>query len=82
MKNSHLAVRRRDRKVDRFKSAGSVQRFLSVQPVVHNTFYLQRHFISRSTLRTFRARSDGALDSRRNRGVKCILCLRSSTCFL
>jgi transposase-like protein len=41
--------------MQRFKSAGSAQRFLSVHAAVHNTFYLQRHLISRSTLRKFRA---------------------------
>jgi putative transposase len=53
--NSHQAVRRRERKMQRFKSAGSAQRFLSIHAVVHNTFNLQRHLISRSTLRIFRA---------------------------
>jgi len=52
--NSHQVVRR-ERKMQRFKSAGSAQRFLSLHAAVHNTFYLQRHLISRSTLRTFRA---------------------------
>jgi transposase-like protein len=53
--NSHQAVRRRERKMQRLKSAGSAQRFLSIHAAVHNTFNLQRHLISRSTLRTFRA---------------------------
>src|ERR1700745_3209941 len=53
--NSRQVVRRRERKTQRFKSAGSAQRFLSVHAAVHNTFNLQRHLISRSTLRTFRA---------------------------
>jgi putative transposase len=53
--NSHQVVQRRERKMQRFKSAGSAQRFLSLHAAVHNTFYLQRHLISRSTLRTFRA---------------------------
>ena len=53
--NSHQAVRRRERKLQRFKSARSAQRFLSIHAAVHNTFNLQRHLISRSTLRTFRA---------------------------
>jgi putative transposase len=53
--NSHQAVRRRERKMQRFKSAGSAQRFLSIHAAVHNNFNLQRHLISRSTLRIFRA---------------------------
>ena len=53
--NSHQAVPRRERKMQRFKSARSAQRFLSMHAVVHNTFNLQRHLISRSTLRIFRA---------------------------
>jgi transposase-like protein len=52
--NSHQVVRRRERKMQRFKSAGSAQRFLSVHAAVHNTFNLQRHLVSRGTLRTFR----------------------------
>ena len=52
--NSHQPVRRRERKMQRFKSAASAQRFLSVHAAAHNNFNLQRHLISRSTLRTFR----------------------------
>ena len=53
--NSHQVVRRRERKLQRFKSAKSAQRFLNMHAAVHNTFKLQRHLISRSTLRIFRA---------------------------
>ena len=53
--NSHQVVRRREPKMQRFKSAASAQRFLSMQGAVHNTFNLQRHLVSRSTLRIFRA---------------------------
>src|SRR5271168_1442750 len=53
--NSHQAVRRRERKMQRFKSAASAQRFLNIHAAVHNTFNLQRHLVSRSTLRIFRA---------------------------
>ena len=53
--NSHQVVRRRERKLQRFKSARSAQRFLSMHAAVHNTFNLQRHLVSRSTLRIFRA---------------------------
>src|ERR1700738_5117175 len=53
--NSHQPVRRRERKMQRFKSARSAQRFLSMHAAVHNNFNLQRHLVSRSTLRIFRA---------------------------
>jgi transposase-like protein len=53
--NSHQVVRRRERKMQRFKSAASAQRFLSMHAAFHNTFNHQRHLISRSTLRIFRA---------------------------
>jgi transposase-like protein len=52
--NSHLPVRRRERKMQRFKSPGSAQRFLSVHAVVQNTFNVQRHLVSRNTLRALR----------------------------
>ena len=52
--NSHQVVRRREHKMQRFKSSRSAQRFLSMHAAVHNTFNLQRHLISRSTLRIFR----------------------------
>jgi hypothetical protein len=44
-----------ERKMQRFKSTRSAQRFLSMHAAVHNTFNLQRHLVSRSTLRIFRA---------------------------
>jgi transposase-like protein len=53
--NSHQVVRRRERKMQGFKSAGSAQRFLSSHSTAYNTFNLQRHLISRRTLRLFRA---------------------------
>src|SRR5205085_4823439 len=53
--NSHQVVRRRERKMQRFKAAASAQSFLSVHAAVHNTFNLQRHLVSRSTLRIFRS---------------------------
>jgi transposase-like protein len=44
--NSHQPARRRERKMQRFKSSGSAQRFLSIHPAVFNTFNVQRHLTS------------------------------------
>jgi len=41
--------------MQRFKSARSAQRFLSLRAAVHNTFNLTRYLVSRSTLRIFEA---------------------------
>lgn len=61
--NSHQPVRRRERKMQRFKSAGSARRFLSLHTAVHNTFNLQHHLVSRCNLRLFRAEAMQAWQS-------------------
>src|SRR4030088_613764 len=53
--NSHQVVRRRERKMQRFKSAGSAQRFLNVHAADHNTFNLQGPLTPGSTQSPFRA---------------------------
>ncbi len=58
--NSHLVIRRRERKQQKFKSQGSAQRFLASHAPIYNTFNLQPHLIRRPTLRQFRAEAHQA----------------------
>jgi transposase-like protein len=53
--NSHQPTRRRERKMQCFKSAGSVQKFLSTHAAVYNIFNVQRHLTSARTRRSLRA---------------------------
>ena len=53
--NSHQPTRRRERKMQRFKSAGSAQKFLSTHAAVYNTFNVQRHLTSAKSHRVLRA---------------------------
>ena len=54
VENSHFPVRRRERKMQHFKSQGQAQRFVSTYSAIYNTFNIQRHLISRITMRQFR----------------------------
>ena len=55
--NSHQAIRRRERKLQRFKSPGSAQRFLSIHSATYNTFYHQRHINRRPYFKEHRRAS-------------------------
>ncbi len=54
---SHQQTRRRERRMGRFKSPGSIQRFLSVHDAFYNYFNLQCHLISRLTLHQMRTKA-------------------------
>ena len=53
--SSHVPIRRRERKMQRFKSHKSAQIFLSIYGSIYNLFNTQRHLISRKTLRQLRS---------------------------
>ena len=58
--SSHVPVRRRERKMQGFKSAGSAQRFVSLHAAVYNTFNVCRHLTSARTYRLLRAEAFAA----------------------
>ena len=51
---SHVPIRRRERKSQRFRSVKNAQKLLSAHAQIYNLFNHRRHLISRSTLRKFR----------------------------
>jgi putative transposase len=53
--NSHQPTRRRERRMQRFKSAWSAQKFPSAHAAVYNTFNVQRHLTSAQSHRVLRA---------------------------
>jgi len=55
--NSHQPIRRRERKLQRFKAAGSAQRFLTIHAATYNLFTHQRHLLRRPHLKQLRSKS-------------------------
>jgi transposase-like protein len=55
--NAHQPIRRRERKMQRFKSPGSAQHFLSIHAATYNTFYHQRHLNRRPFYKELRSAS-------------------------
>ena len=53
--SSHVPVRRRERKLQGFKSPSSAQLFLSLHAATYNTFTVSRHLTTARTYRLFRA---------------------------
>jgi putative transposase len=58
--SSHVPIRRRERKMQGFRSAGSAQRFLSSHSAVYNTFNICRHLTTASTHRILRSQAGDA----------------------
>jgi transposase-like protein len=58
--SSHVPVRRRERKLQGFKSSGSAQRFLSMHATTYNTFTVLRHLTTARTHRLLRAEAFAA----------------------
>ena len=54
---SHVPIRRRERKSQRFRSVRNAQKLLSAHGQIYNLFNYRRHLISRNTLRKFRSQA-------------------------
>ncbi|PHS77914.1 MAG: hypothetical protein COB56_01520 [Robiginitomaculum sp.] len=54
---SHVPIRRRERKAQRFRSIRSAQRLLSAYGQIYNLFNIRRHLTSRKTMKIFRNRA-------------------------
>ena len=61
--SSYLPVRQRERKMQKFKSSGSAQRFLNIHSAAYNNFYSQRHLINRTHLKECRVEAIGAWET-------------------
>ena len=55
--SSHVPIRRRERKMQGFRSAGSAQRFLSIHAAVANIFTISRHLVSARSHRFLRSKA-------------------------
>jgi len=55
--NSHRPTRRRERQMQRFKSDGQAQRFLSVHAMIYGHFRPRRHLMAAAAYRRTRARA-------------------------
>jgi putative transposase len=55
--NSHRPTRRRERQMQRFKSAGQAQRFLSVHSMIYGHFRPRRHLMTGGAYRRARTKA-------------------------
>ena len=54
---SHVPIRRRERKSQKFRLVHQAQKLLSIHAQIYNLFNHRRHLISRNTLRKFRTQA-------------------------
>jgi len=59
IEGSHVCVRRREHKMQGFRSPGSAQRFLSLHAAAYNTFNCRRHLTGAAEHRNLRDRAFG-----------------------
>jgi putative transposase len=55
--NSHRPTRRRERQMQKFKSVGQAQHFLSAHGIIYGHFRLRRHLMAASNYRRARAKA-------------------------
>ena len=60
---SHVPIRRRERKSQRFRSIRNAQKLISAHSQIYNLFNYRRHLITRNTLRRFRHQANIEWDS-------------------
>jgi|TARA_R100000231_G_C5265402_1_gene146953 transposase-like protein len=72
--NSHLPIRKQERKMQKFKSPGSAQKFLNIHSATYNIFYTQRHLITRTYFKECRSEAFGIWKSATT--AACVLLLR------
>jgi putative transposase len=60
IEGSHVPFRQREREMQRFRTPGSTQRFLSIHAVLYNHFKTRRHLIPASENRELRMQAFNA----------------------
>ena len=62
IEGSHVPIRIRERKMQRFRKPGSTQRFLSVHAVLYNHFNTRRHLVPANERGALRSQAFNAWD--------------------
>ena len=62
VESSHVPIRRRERKAQKFRSIRNAQKLLSAQGQIYNLSNHRRHLIAQPTLRKFRAQAQAQIE--------------------